>query len=128
MLTFDKQVHDSQWVIRDYFPSAAMLDSRLPTPTEILQGLGGNGLIEILPIPHDCTDGFGHAYWQRPEAYLDPDVRQGISSLARLPVEVVVAGTQTLRDDLASGRWLSRHSEIMTKSSIDAGFRLVVAH
>ncbi len=47
----------------------------------MLERLGG-GRIEVVPIPHDCADGFFHAYWRRPEAYLDPGVRAGISAFA----------------------------------------------
>jgi hypothetical protein len=36
-----------------------------------LERLGG-GQEEVVPIPHDCLDGFFHAYWRRPEAYLAP--------------------------------------------------------
>ncbi len=32
----------------------------------------------------DCTDGFGVAFWARPEAYLDADVQAGMSWLALL--------------------------------------------
>jgi hypothetical protein len=34
--------------------------------------------------PHDCVDGFFHAYWLRPEAYLSEAVRAGISVFARM--------------------------------------------
>jgi SAM-dependent methyltransferase len=56
----------------------------------------GGGRIEVVPIPHDCADGFFHAYWRRPEAYLDPEVRAGISVFALLDpggYRLVVAGT-----------------------------------
>jgi hypothetical protein len=35
--------------------------------------------MEPVPIPWDCADGFFEAYWRRPEAYLDENVRRGIS-------------------------------------------------
>ena len=50
-------------------------------------------------------DGFAGAYWCRPELYLDPSVRAGISSLAQLPPEVAERCVQWLRQDLASGKW-----------------------
>ena len=40
------------------------------TLDRLLEALGG-GRIEPVPIPHDCRDGFLHAYWRRPRAYLD---------------------------------------------------------
>ncbi len=38
-------------------------------------------------IPGDCADGFYHAYWRRPAAYLDERVRRGISIWARVGPE-----------------------------------------
>jgi hypothetical protein len=35
--------------------------------------------MEPVLIPWDCADGFFEAYWRRPEAYLDENVRRGIS-------------------------------------------------
>jgi hypothetical protein len=38
---------------------------------------GGSGLVSReMPVPGDCTDGFLGAYWRRPQAYLDPAIRQ----------------------------------------------------
>jgi hypothetical protein len=39
--------------------------------------------VEVVPVPWDCRDGFFSAFWRRPEAYLDPAVRAGISTLAK---------------------------------------------
>ena len=44
-----------------------------------------------VPIPHDCTDGVLGAYWRRPEAYLDADIRSAMSSFARIDAEAGVA-------------------------------------
>jgi hypothetical protein len=45
--------------------------------------LGESQIISV-PIPHDCIDGFHGAFWRRPEAYLDPRVRSGISTYAAM--------------------------------------------
>jgi len=39
--------------------------------------------MEPVLIPWDCADGFFEAYWRRPEAYLDENVRRGISVWTR---------------------------------------------
>ena len=52
--------------------------------------------VEAIPIPIDCTDGFGAAFWGRPEAYLDPHIQQGMSWLAQLPPDVLARGTARL--------------------------------
>ena len=38
-------------------------------------------------VPADCVDGFGAAFWCRPEAYTDPAVQAGMSWLAQLPAD-----------------------------------------
>jgi hypothetical protein len=125
VFTFDKAVHDRGWLL-DYLPEMREVDTHHLTPEAIADALGG-GRAEVVPVLHDCVDGFAHAYWRRPEAYLDPVVRAGISGIARLPDDVVASGISRLRADIASGRWATDHSDILCLDSIDAGFRLVIA-
>ncbi|HYE19021.1 MAG TPA: hypothetical protein VEA69_11285 [Tepidisphaeraceae bacterium] len=75
-------------------------------------------------MPRDCLDGFLGAYWARPEAYLDPAVRAGISSFARTDT---APGLERLRADLASGAWHARHGRLLTADALDVGYRLIVA-
>jgi SAM-dependent methyltransferase len=126
VFTFDKEVHERQWLVTEYLPVMTELDGHLPSPAMIADTLGG-GVIEVLPIPHDCIDGFCHAWWRRPEAYLDPRVRAGISGIARLPAEVVDRGMAQLEDDLASGAWHRAHQDLLGTEEIDAGYRIVVS-
>lgn len=126
VLTFDLQVHDRQWLVTEYLPAMAGLDTDLPAPEEIARALGG-GSVEALLVPHDCTDGFSHAYWRRPEAYLDPAVRAGISGIARLPKEEVERAMARLAADVDDGSWHQRHRDLLTRDEIDAGYRVVVA-
>ena len=67
---------------------------RFPAREEFSRALGP---IEVrtLPVPHDCLDGFLGAFWRRPEAYLDPDVRWAMSGFSQLPSERV--GTRASR-------------------------------
>ena len=90
---------------------------------------GSLGAIRIIPVPvpHDCQDGFLGAFWRRPEAYLDPDVRNGISAFAQMAPEHARRGLARLADDLRSGRWEARHGALRGRDSLDVGYRLVVA-
>lgn len=126
IFTFDKEVHARQWLVTDYLPTMTELDVHLPSPAAIANMLGG-GVIEALPIPHDCVDGFCHAWWRRPQAYLDHRVRAGISGIARLPSEVVDRGMAQLEADLASGAWHRAHQDLLAREEIDAGYRIVVS-
>jgi hypothetical protein len=84
---------------------------------------------EVVPVlvPADCLDGFGAAFWARPEAYLDADVQAGMSWLALLPAAARAAGTERLRAALASGDWDRRHGHLRTQREFDAGYRIAVA-
>ena len=87
------------------------------------------GPVELLPIPvpHDCRDGFYHAFWRRPAAYLDARVREGISVFARVPREQVGEAMHRLRADLRSGAWAQRHGDLLALDALDLGLRAVVA-
>ena len=123
ILTFDAAVHNRQW-ITDYLPEMRTQDPDLPTPEQIAAILG-SATISTLEVPHDCTDGFCHAYWRRPEAYLQPTVRAAISSFSRLPEPVVARAMRKLDDDLRSRRWHELHADLLDRAEHDGGYRLV---
>lgn len=115
------------WAI-DYWPTALSLPSErdLPTPDGLGEVLD---LIEVqrVGVPIDCTDGFGAAFWGRPEAYLDPRVQHGMSWLAQLPPQLLAEGTRRLEADLRSGEWDHRYGHLRSMSELDCGYRLVIA-
>ena len=65
----------------DYFPEAKLLPSEQNAPGEDLlrDTLQVEDVVPV-PVPHDCVDGFGAAFWARPEAYLDPQVQAGMAN------------------------------------------------
>jgi hypothetical protein len=79
-----------------------------------------------VPVPHDCRDGFAAAFWRRPQAYLDPLVRAGMSSIAAVEDRLGPA-VERLRADLESGAWHKRHADLLQRDELDAGYRLIVA-
>jgi len=122
LLTFDPSCRP--W-LTEYLPELAALDeAQMPAMAEYERWLGPVHVSPVL-VPHDCTDGFLYAYWRRPEAYLDARIRSGISSFWK--IDNVDAGLESLRQDLASGEWDRRYSELRKLSEYDAGYRLVVA-
>lgn len=126
VLTWDPSVFNEYWMVAEYVPASRALDTDVPGPAEMARMLGG-GRIETVPVPADCRDGFYAAWWRRPEAYLDPEVRAAISGLARLAPEDVDPGVERLREDLADGTWHRRHRDLMVMEQFDAGYRLVVS-
>ncbi|WP_416984721.1 class I SAM-dependent methyltransferase [Streptomyces sp. T028] len=128
VLTWDQRVFRERfWLVRDYLPEAAAFDDLRATPVDRLCELLGGARQEVVPVPHDCVDGFAAAYWRRPAAYLDPRVRAGISLLAQPGEDTLAPGLARLAEDLASGRWHTRHAELLSLDAIDAGYRLLVA-
>ena len=123
ILTWDPE-HSGFWLVRDYFPEVLEIDRPIfPSLARIEKALGPNE-VQIVPIAADCTDGFLGAYWQRPEAYLDPSVRAAISTFSRFDPE---EGLARLRQDLGDGTWHDRNRELRTLSELDIGYRLVIA-
>ena len=128
VLTYEPNVHHRMWVVADYVPEIAALDDRRPGfgVAEVADGIGATRVVPV-PIPWDCTDGFLMAFWRRPEAYLDPDVRAAASGFATLDQHVVTRAMERLRADLESGAWDARYGELRSRPTFDAGLRLVVA-
>jgi SAM-dependent methyltransferase len=125
VLAYDTALHNDFWLVREYVPEVASLESSRPSAPEIADFLGAASVVE-LPVPWDFTDGVFPAHWRRPEAYLDPAVRRSCSALAQTSPEAVLRGMARLRADLESGRWHEEHAELLTRTEWDAGFRLIV--
>ncbi len=122
---WDQAVINQFW-LADYFPEAFAFDrGRAPSLQEVCAALGPDVDVVPLPVPHDCQDGFGAAYWRRPEAYLDPAARAGISMLAQTEHERG-DGVERLRQDLADGTWAARHHALLDQAELDCGYRIVV--
>ena len=116
------------WLVDDYFPDLIDIDRRIfPTMEDFRHALG-HVQVHTLPIPHDCSDGFLGAYWRRPHAYLDTGVRGAISTFAKLhDVGRDLDGLERLRRDLADGTWERRYGDLLGRSEIDLGYRIVIA-
>jgi SAM-dependent methyltransferase len=127
VLTWDPDWADRFWLVRDYLPESIPFDqARVPSIADTCRWMGGAD-VAVVPVPHDCHDGFLCAYWRRPEAYLDPGVRAGISNLQQLgaPVERAVAA---LRRDLTAGEWQRGNRELLELDEADFGYRLLTSH
>lgn len=119
---------DDLWVTRDYFPAMAEGRARPDVQVEaIAEELGGVTRIQPLLVPRDCQDGFGEAFWGRPEAYLDPRVRANMSAFRLLDPGHVEAGLARLEHDLETGAWDARHGHLRSLPHLDTGHRLIVS-
>ena len=113
------------WLTRDYLPDVADLVAGRPSLNELAGSIGAR--VEPVLIPWDCADGFFEAYWRRHEAYLDEQVRRGVSVWARVGPEAEQRAVSSLRDDLASGRWAERNRDLVGLVTAELGLRLLVA-
>jgi len=113
------------WLVDDYFPEIVEIDRAIfPSIAELGRALGPVE-VSTLPIPHDCVDGFLGAYWRRPRAYLDADVRGAMSTFSR--IRRLDSGLARLRKDVDDGSWARRYGDLLGRSEIDLGYRLVVS-
>ncbi|MDQ3673692.1 MAG: class I SAM-dependent methyltransferase [Gemmatimonadota bacterium] len=124
ILTWDPDA-EGFWLVRDYFPEILVIDRLIFPPMELLTAVLGPIDVQPFPIPGDCVDGFLGAYWQRPEAYLNEEVRAGISTFSRL--KSIEPQLERLERDLTSGNWERRNAELRHHADLDVGYRLVVA-
>jgi SAM-dependent methyltransferase len=125
---FEPAQSPSTWIVKEYLPEILELRSERNAPDlERLASTLAVQHVESVPVPADCADGFTGAFWNRPEAFLDPAVQAGSSSFCQLPPETLRAGMERLRRDLEDGTWDERHGELRTLREIDIGYRLLVA-
>ncbi|GHJ48339.1 hypothetical protein Cs7R123_56810 [Catellatospora sp. TT07R-123] len=113
------------WLTRDYLPEVGGLVSGRPTLDELADAIGAR--TEPVPVPWDCVDGFFEAYWRRPEAYLDDEVRRGTSVWARVGADAERRAVDSLRADLDSGRWAERNRDLLDLDAAELGLRLLIA-
>ena len=126
ILTCDPTELDRFW-LAGYVPEVIATEARrYPTLDRITAALGGTCDIRPVPIPLGCRDGFGEAYYGRPERLLEPGVRRAMSARSFVDPTVVEQGMARLRADLASGTWDAANGHLRTQPTFDGSLRLVV--
>jgi SAM-dependent methyltransferase len=127
IFTWDPHHYPELWIVSDYVPAIGLMErARFTSIDHVVAALDAH-TVEAFEIPYDFTDGFQAAFWRRPDAYLDPQVRAASSTFAVLAPEQVEPGIERLRRDLASGDGQRRNHELLAADSIDYGYRLIVA-
>ena len=127
VFTWDPDHEQELWLHTEYIPEMAAFErSRFPALAQVVELLDAHQVVPFA-IPHDFTDGFQHAYWRRPEAFLDARLRAASSMFAIAPPGTVEPALERLRSDLASGAWAARHGDLIDAVVVDYGFRLVIA-
>jgi SAM-dependent methyltransferase len=130
-LTFDPREANGPW-FADHSPTLwEGTASLFPAIGEVCRTVAeftgrGVGATPFL-IPADLEDWFMGAGWRRPEMYLDPHVRAGMSAFSLADAETVDEGLRRLASDLESGEWRAAYGDILERDWVDWGYRLLVA-
>ena len=131
VLTLDATALHQFW-LTDYMPEVvAVEEARFPTldqVTGILAQGSAEVRVDVVLVPRDCTDGFGEAFYARPEAFLQPEVRAATSGLVLTDPAAVQHGLQRLRQDLTSGAWDLRYGHLRAQAERRGAIRLVAAN
>ena len=113
---------------KDYLGEGLAIEHpRFPTVDAVAAMLGGHTRVERIPTPADCTDGFFEAFWNRPEALLDPEVRASQSLWPLVGQTVEQRIIERLRAALDCGAWDAAHGHLRAADTYDGSLRLVIS-
>lgn len=131
VLTFDAPVMQQSWLAH-YFPQVIALDqARFPTLDQVTCTLAQGSSevrVDVVPVPVDCTDGFGEAFYARPEALLRTEVRAATSAFLLADPGVMQSGIHLLEDDLSSGAWDQHYGYLRAQAEHHGALRLITAN
>ncbi len=127
ILSCDPNELERFW-LQAYAPEAIAVEARrYPSMRMIVKGLGGSGVDVIpVPIPLNCLDGFGEAYYGRPELLLDPGARLANSAWSFVDSGVRQRFVTDLSRDLADGSWDASYGHLRTQPYFEGSLRLIV--
>ena len=129
LFTYDPDRISKFWLTR-YFPSFVKdVQSTFLTISELKSAIKTltNANVQVVPflLPHDLIDSFAAVGWARPELYLDANVRNGISTFAKLERTELDDGLSQLRKDLEIGVWDREYGYLRQQQYCDLGYRFV---
>jgi SAM-dependent methyltransferase len=127
IMTFDPVALDEFWNAR-YFPDLIEVERlRYPAVDLITQSLGGQCEVQTIPVPLDCVDGFQEAFYGRPEAFLEKEVRKVQSAWGFLPEGLEEKLVKDLADELAHGEWDRKYGHLRTQPTFTGALRLIIS-
>jgi SAM-dependent methyltransferase len=131
VLTLDAPALRDFW-LTDYIPEVvAVEEARFPRLDQVIDILAAGSAevcVDVVAVPKDCTDGFGEAFYARPEVFLDATVRAFTSGLVLTDPAAVQRGLDRLEQDLASGAWDREYGHLRTQGERQGALRLVSAN
>jgi SAM-dependent methyltransferase len=127
VLTWDQNLWERFWLVAEYLPALALFDRCRAIPLELIISVLGSCEVRPVTVPYDCLDGFLGAYWRRPSAYLNANIRAVMSGFAQVPTSDYEEGIRRLAADLETGTWQKNHRDLLQATTADLGYRLIVA-
>ncbi|HEX3822848.1 MAG TPA: class I SAM-dependent methyltransferase [Mycobacteriales bacterium] len=128
IMTADGEALSRFW-LGHYAPELLAVEAaRFPTIDHVCDVLGGSSTVTPVPIPIDCVDGFGEAFYARPEAFLDESVRAAQSGWGFIDDETANRAVAALHRDLDSGEWDRRFGTLRTQPVYTGSICLITAY
>ena len=127
IMTFDPEVLLTFW-LSEFAPKLMTYEAgRMPAINTVVNLLQQQTIVDELPIPFECADGFGEAFFGRPEAFLDERVRRSQSAWGFISNEEERASISALRTSLEDGSWDETFGYLRTASHYCGAVRLITS-
>lgn len=125
IMSCDPDELDRFW-LASYAPEVIAVEARrYPRIETIVRELGKAEVIRV-PIPLHCMDGFGEAYYGRPERLLDPGARLANSAWSFVDSAVQDRFIAALRRDLQDGTWDAKYGHLRRQPLFEGSLKLIV--
>jgi SAM-dependent methyltransferase len=127
ILSCDPDLVQRFW-LNDYAPEVLAAETRrYPALGRMGKALGGRISIRPVPIPLLCKDGFGEAYYGRPERLLEDGARLANSAWSFVDGATADGYVAHLRRDLGDGTWDARCGHLRRQPEFDGSLRMILS-
>ena len=127
VMSFDPNHLNDFWNA-SYFPEVVEVEkARYPTIESIRYSLGGQCKVVPIPVPLDCKDGFQEAFYGRPEAFLEKQIRLSQSAWGFISAAKQEEIVERLKNDLENGNWDKKYGYYRTQKFFTGALRLIVS-
>jgi SAM-dependent methyltransferase len=128
VMTYDPDALGDFWNA-EYFPEVIDVEKQRYPGIKALSAILGDKIeVQKIPVPLNCVDGFQEAFYGRPEAFLDQEVRKAMSAWGFIPEDQQEIMVKRLADELLSGVWDCKYGHLRSQAFFSGALRLVISH